>query len=435
MKLPIYDITINMDDTDTGMCCCSLVEDAAVSVDFLAFNKETEDKQHQLLQFKNDGYERKIFGCAIRCNYPIYRIDSYGREFYVRFNKEVIEQIVLKYSKEGLHNLVSLNHDGNLVEGITLVEMFIKNTEKGISPIGFEDIEDGSLFVTYKVEDDNIWNEIINKNVKGFSIEIISDIVPTNETIEDGFSTQEPEKEEDINSFIEELYNYLVGEGIDDVEILFADSKKKIIEQALKDKEHIAIKTKGKSKTFSGWIYANVDNTLYVWDNKEFHIINTKNIDTIKITPTSLLPNWESAEQHPFFPKVREAVRNVDNVTDIGNISNNIIYDSIMNHKIVMLRYEDGEGSCEGYRQCLICEYGITRAGNTAIRAYEYSGDYHHEDTVLPEWRTFLIKRLRAMKLAPEGVFKPITQAPPKFNPDPIKDRDNFTVIWKSVFE
>lgn len=433
MDIKIYDIVFDNENPDDLFLCNSLVTDAAVECDFMAFKQQSIENKEKQFTFEKNEIEHKIFGVAIRCDFPIYRIDNFGREYFVRFTKETIEQLVLKYSKDNNFNLVSLQHDGNLVEGVNLIEMFIKDTDKGINPKGFEHIENGSLFCTYKVENPDVWEKIVKGEIKGFSIEIIADITPTNETIE--LSKQEPE-EEDINSFIEDLYNYLIGEGIDsEIEILFADSKKKIIEEALKDKEHIAIKTKGKSKTFSGWIYANVDNTLYVWDNKEFHIINTKNIDTIKITPTSLLPNWESAEQHPFFPKVREAVRNVDNVTDIGNISNNIIYDSIMNHKIVMLRYEDGEGSCEGYRQCLICEYGITRAGNTAIRAYEYSGDYHHEDTVLPEWRTFLIKRLRAMKLAPEGVFKPITQAPPKFNPDPIKDRDNFTVIWKSVFE
>ena len=104
---------------------------------------------------------------------------------------------------------------------------------------------------------------------------------------------------------------------------------KKIIEKALKDKEHIAIKTEGKSKTINGWIYANVDNTLYVWDNKEFHIIHTKNIDTIKITQTTLLPNWDKAEQSPFFPQVRESIEKSDNITDVGSVDNNLIYDSI----------------------------------------------------------------------------------------------------------
>lgn len=436
MKLPIYDISINLDDTDTGMCCCSLVEDAAVSVDFLAFNKETEDKQHQLLQFKNDGLEHKIFGVAIRCGYPIYRIDNYGREFYVRFNKEVIEQIVLKYSKEGLHNLVSLNHDGNLVSGITLVEMFIKNTEKGISPVGFEDIEDGSLFVTYKVEDDDIWSEIVNKNVKGFSIEIISDIVPTNETIEDGFSTQEPE-EEDINSFINDLYNYLVGEGIDDIDILF-DSKKKIdIDKIIDDNLQVEIKVNNTSKIIKGWVYTeyvvNGSKNLAIWDNRSWHTVNENNIDIIKVVDTKILPNWNNALKHPDFNNIHNTVKEADGVQKKADTPQNFWEDIIMNKKIVLLKYDDesNEG-CTTYRQCLVCEYGYTTAGNACLRAYQYTGATHTGDiNPLASWRNFLIKRLIDIKVAP-GIFEPIDVPPPGFNPN--DDKDGFTCLIKAKF-
>ena len=433
MDIKIYDIVFDNENPDDLFLCNSLVTDAAVEVDFMAFKQQSTEDKEKLFTFEKSELEHKIFGVAIRADFPIYRIDNFGREYFVRFSKETIEQLVLKYSKENNFNLVSLQHDGNLVEGVNLVELFIKDTDKNINPKGFEHIENGSLFCTYKVENPDVWEKIQNGEIKGFSIEIICDIEPTNESIE--LSKQQPE-ETDINSFIDDLYKYLVGEGIDsnEIEILFADSKKKVIEKALKDKEHIAIKTEGKSKTINGWIYANVDGTLYVWDNKEFHIINTKNIDTIKITQTNILPNWNVAEQHPMFPQVREAVEKSDNITDIGSVDNNLIYDSIFNHKIVMLRYNDEQNKpCLDYRQVLICEYGTTRKGNRAIRAYEYSGSTHHPEEI-PGWRTLLINRILDIKSTPEGLFKPITQAPPKFNPNPIKDRDNFTVIWKSVF-
>jgi hypothetical protein len=333
--------------------------------------------------------------------------------------------------------MVNLQHDeNNFVDGCTMVEMYQVNRAKGIVHKDFPDVPDYSLMATFKIDNKQVWDDIISGKCNGYSLELYSSIEPTNTYIETELSKQQPETEENINSFIDDLYNYLIGEGVDnnDIEILFADSKKKLIEKALKDKEHIAIKTKGKSKTINGWIYANVDNTLYVWDNKEFHIIHTKNIDTIKITQTTLLPNWDKAEQHPFFPQVRETIEKSDNITDVGSVDNNLIYDSIFNHKIVMLRYNDEQQkNCLDYRRVLICEYGITRKGNTAIRAYEFSGSTHTPDEI-PGWRTFLIKRLINIKSTPEGLFKPITQAPPKFNPNPIKDRDDFTVIWKSQF-
>lgn len=439
MKLPIYDISINLDDTDTGMCCCSLVEDAAVSVDFLAFNKETEDKQHQLLQFKNDGLEHKIFGVAIRCNYPIYRIDNFGREFYVRFNKEVIEQIVLKYSKEGLHNLVSLNHDGNLVSGITLVEMFIKNSDKGISPVGFEDIEDGSLFVTYKVEDDNIWNEIINKNVKGFSIEIISDIVPTNETIEDGFSTQEPE-EDDINSFINDLYEYLVGEGINDVEILFADSKKKlneIIENAIDNETKVNIGLKGESKVLQGFIYTTNENILSLYDERKdtWHVIQKNTIKSINTVNTNIVVNWNKAFANPDFQKILDIVRENPNPQPKATVHEDIILEAINSKDVMMITYFDESGeNCTTYRQGYILTKIRNRKGNECIRYFETNGATHSsENQPLPSWRTLRLDRIGQIKKAP-NIFKPLVYPPDGWNPTMSVERDGSIVLAKSVF-
>ena len=425
MNLPLYKIVVNLDDDTEYMSCISLVENPAVSVDFLAFNKQKQDDDIKLLSFDKESVEHKITGVSIRCDYPIYRIDNFGKEYFVVFDKETIENIVLKYSKMGMNNLVSLQHNGQLVDGVYMIEYFIKDSTKGLVPKGFEHIEDGSLFCSYKIENERVWQEVTSGNCKGFSIEINAEL----EQIKD---VEIPIQEEDyLDTLIAELLKDF------DCEILFSDSKKKIIEKALKDKEHITIKQVGTSKTINGWIYANVDDIVYVWDNQRFYEIESTNIESVSITKVNTIPNWTKAEQHPYYPQIREKVKSGDNVTDIGSVDNNLIYDSIFNHNVVMLRYDDesGEG-CTTYRQVLICEYGITRKGNTAIRAYEYSGSTHTNDiSPLPEWRTFLIKRIINIKPTPQGLFQPITQAPPKFNPNPIKDRDDFQVIWKSVFD
>ena len=48
---------------------------------------------------------------------------------------------------------------------------FIKDTNKGINPAGFDDISDGSLFATFKVRNPKVWEYIKNGTFKGFSIE------------------------------------------------------------------------------------------------------------------------------------------------------------------------------------------------------------------------------------------------------------------------
>lgn len=73
---------------------------------------------------------------------------------------------------ESTHNNVNLQHNpNNYVENVHLREVFIKDIDKGINPKGFENIENGSLFGVYKVENDDVWASIKNGEFKGFSLE------------------------------------------------------------------------------------------------------------------------------------------------------------------------------------------------------------------------------------------------------------------------
>ena len=75
-----------------------------------------------------------------------------------------------KYFKYGYHNNVDTNHNFKLENGITLTQMFIKDTEKGVNPSGFDDVKDGSLFAEFHVENEQIWKDIKEGKYKGFSL-------------------------------------------------------------------------------------------------------------------------------------------------------------------------------------------------------------------------------------------------------------------------
>lgn len=171
MELPTYKIVINMDDDVTGMTAVSLVEHPAIEVPFLCF--ETEKQSFQL---NND--KRIITGPAILADTPIYRNSPSRGEYQVVFTKETIRQIVEKYFKNQLVNKVNLQHDElTFVNSVTMVESLIIDKERGICPNEFKDIPDGSWIVSYKVDDDALWNEIKNgKHLNGFSIEILSEV-------------------------------------------------------------------------------------------------------------------------------------------------------------------------------------------------------------------------------------------------------------------
>lgn len=165
MNLPIYRVLIT--DDKLGIDKISLVEFPAVESNFLAFSKE---EKKVLLSIDNDE-QRIITGVIARCDYPIYRNDD-GYEYYITFDKDVIKQMAIKMLSDNKQNEVNIEHKPNTdVEGVEMLELYIKDSSRGISPVGFEDISDGSLMATYKVFNDDIWSAIKEGTFKGFSLE------------------------------------------------------------------------------------------------------------------------------------------------------------------------------------------------------------------------------------------------------------------------
>lgn len=161
--IPIYNIVLGQDD---GLLKMSLVYEPAVESNFIALNK----KEKQPILFSTDDEKREVFGCSIRADYPIYRFDRQIGEYYIVFSKEVIKQLSLQGLKDNTFNKIDLQHSKD-TEGVYLMESFIKDVNNGINPKGFEDVEDGSLFSRYKVENEEVWQAIKSGELKGFSIE------------------------------------------------------------------------------------------------------------------------------------------------------------------------------------------------------------------------------------------------------------------------
>ena len=173
--MKLYDISIDPTDFETGLNAISLVEYPAVEVDFLAFAKE----ESAVLQFADE--ERHIItGIALLADTPIYRIAPDGTEYYVRFTKDCIRSLVEKYFKFGLTNSVNIEHkDNQFVDGVTMLESYIIDKERGICPSEFASAPDGSWVVSYKVSNLDVWNKIKSGEVKGFSVQGLFRIIET----------------------------------------------------------------------------------------------------------------------------------------------------------------------------------------------------------------------------------------------------------------
>lgn len=232
-KLPIYRAIVG-DDVETGMLTISLVDAPAVEVDFLYFN---EDKKP--LSFAvEDEEQRKVLGVVMTADSPIYRRDNSGYEYYIVYDRQTIEKMAEKYLRYNKQNNVDLNHSFVLEEGIYLNEFFIKDTTKGINPTGFEQVNDGSLFAIFHVQNDEVWNAIKEGTFKGFSLSgyFDSELVQFNKVKEENkFMTQLKKIKAVLRSLLVEMGEVSTDKGIllwdGDEDIKVGDAVKGIDEE------------------------------------------------------------------------------------------------------------------------------------------------------------------------------------------------------------
>lgn len=166
---------IKIDDLDqTGIDAISLVDVPAVQRNFLCFSEAKP------VNLKFDASKHIITGVVCLADTPIYRYSEKYGEYYVVFSKETIQKMVEKFSRMDLFKSVNLQHDDNkFVDGIYMVESYIVNSERGISPIEFRDIPDGSWVASYKVDNEDLWNDIVNGGkLNGFSLQGLFNLDP-----------------------------------------------------------------------------------------------------------------------------------------------------------------------------------------------------------------------------------------------------------------
>lgn len=149
--IPVYYVE------DASISCISIVNNPAIEEDFVLFNKQ--------IALAKEG--NTITGPILIPEQKIYRRDDSG-EYYLVFSKDAISRFGSKLLESGCSKNVSLSHNGTLLKGIRPIEVYLKDSSRN-SLVGFEDLPDGTLFVTYVIEDESLKERV--KDLSGFSIE------------------------------------------------------------------------------------------------------------------------------------------------------------------------------------------------------------------------------------------------------------------------
>jgi predicted ABC-type ATPase len=167
MDLPVYllDISEDMND-DAEVDYVALVDRPAIQKNWNAF------KNQQRFEVVSED-KRIISGPLMLADVPIFRSDATYGDYYVVFSKDTIFKIAQKFFKRGYQSNVNLMHSPNAqVEGVTMFESFITDESRGILPMkDFEDAPDGSWFGSFKVDNNEVWNDVKDGKFKGFSVE------------------------------------------------------------------------------------------------------------------------------------------------------------------------------------------------------------------------------------------------------------------------
>ena len=118
------------------------MDDPAVKRDFLCFN----EVEPVTLKLGSDDTRHIITGVVCMANKDI-RSEKFGE--LILFPKETIEKMMVKFSKDGKSNLVNLQHDDEqYINSAIMFESYIKDSERGIVPLEFKDVPDGSWIVS-----------------------------------------------------------------------------------------------------------------------------------------------------------------------------------------------------------------------------------------------------------------------------------------------
>lgn len=168
-NLPIYNVTVDEHDDETGMFVISFVDNPAMQIQGIALSEQTA-----LEEIKLQSDDEMTFTSAIIVpNKLIYR--SQPTERYIQFKAEDIKKIRDKFFKKtGQLRFSNINHDSDDVVDAFMVESWIIRNPKTDTALsyGFTDLPAGTLMGTFKVSDRKFWEEHVKTGkISGFSLE------------------------------------------------------------------------------------------------------------------------------------------------------------------------------------------------------------------------------------------------------------------------
>jgi hypothetical protein len=164
--MKIVELVIDEKDSLSGIDAVSVVHSPAIEENFIALAK------HEIELKEVDAEKKIIMGAALVPNKQIYRVNPKTKEeYYIYFSEDTVRQASELFLMNSNQNNATYEHDKKL-KGMSVVESWIIDDSKTDKSrfYGF-DLPKGTWMISMKVNNDEVWNDVKEGKVKGFSIE------------------------------------------------------------------------------------------------------------------------------------------------------------------------------------------------------------------------------------------------------------------------
>ena len=163
--MQVIELIIDPKDAQSGIDAVSVVESPAIEENFIALSK------HEVELKEVNAEKRILMGAALIPNKKIYRVNQKKEEYYIYFSEDTVRQAMELFFKNGNQSNATYEHK-DAVKGMTVVESWLIEDEvhDKSKKYGFS-LPKGTWMISMKVDNDEVWNDVKDGKVKGFSIE------------------------------------------------------------------------------------------------------------------------------------------------------------------------------------------------------------------------------------------------------------------------
>ena len=164
----IVELVIDEDSQELAIDAISLVSAPAIEENWVFFGKE----KNNLTLAKVDEEKRMLVSPALIPNKQIFRYDpNTDSDYYVYFSKDTVRKASELYLKNNNHHKATHEHSER-VSGVLTVESWIIDDPKmdKSTLYGFS-LPKGTWMVMMRIDNEELWKEIKEGNLKGLSIE------------------------------------------------------------------------------------------------------------------------------------------------------------------------------------------------------------------------------------------------------------------------